>query len=140
MRKILLIVFLSGLIALTSCSDDAPTASTDDGMYAYTSYDSTGQVIVKGLIIINDEDSSNITGHWVLDKIGNPEDIGPQVGSGELIGTITNNEFWFNLNPQFSDNNLLLTGSAENNKFSGNWQWISFIGVTNQGTFEAVKI
>jgi len=103
------------------------------------SYDTTGTAIVKGWLIINDIDSSNIIGKWEFKSIGNALDIGPQVGSGELIGGTLEDGIWVELNPQFRDNNLQLIGILGNNKFSGVWQWTSIVGITNHGTFEALK-
>lgn len=51
----------------------------------------------------------------------NPQGIGPQVGSGELIGSIANERIRFELNPQYRDNNLQLIGTIEDNKYRGVW-------------------
>jgi hypothetical protein len=37
------------------------------------------------------------------------------------------------------DNNLQLSGTLQADRYSGQWMWISFIGITNAGSFEAVK-
>jgi hypothetical protein len=88
---------------------------------------------------MNFQDSSSISGELHFEKIGNPNNIGPQVGSGELVGGVDQYGIWINLNPQFIDHNLLLTGTIKNHTYSGEWVWISFIGPTNHGTFEAIQ-
>jgi hypothetical protein len=71
--------------------------------------------------------------------VGNPQDIGPQTGDGTLVGGFHNGKLWVELNPQFRDNNLQLTGTLVGNRYSGEWAWISFVGITSTGTFEAVR-
>ena len=74
------------------------------------------------------------------EKVGNPKNVGPQIGEGNLVGgLITPDSILIELNPQYSDNNLQLSGSYSNNLIKGKWMWISFIGLTNEGTFEAVR-
>jgi hypothetical protein len=109
------------------------------GAFAYTSYDESGTPIVTGWLNINLTDPDSITGEWHLQKIGNPENIGPQVGAGIFIGGSYQNQLWVELNPEFADNNLQLVGTLRDQRLSGEWFWISFPGVTGQGTFEAVK-
>lgn len=109
------------------------------GAFAYTSFDESGTLIVTGWLNINLTDPDSITGEWHLQKIGNPENIGPQVGTGALIGGSYENQLWIELNPQFRDNNLQLVGTLRDQTLSGEWFWISFPGVTGQGTFEAVR-
>ena len=85
------------------------------------------------------QDTSRIIGGWHFEKIGNPQNIGPQVGDGELIGGKDNSRVWLELNPQYRDNNLQLVGNIEGNQYSGDWFWITIIGVTNKGSFIAIK-
>jgi hypothetical protein len=66
-------------------------------------------------------------------------DIGPQVGEGSLIGSIINSSISIELNPQFRDNNLGLAGTINDNIIEGKWYWSSFPGLTNWGTFKAIK-
>lgn len=139
MWKLWVVFFLVILFYFVACNNDGLNEPTPYGAYSYTSFDSSGTAIVEGWLIMNLKDSSQIIGKWHFEKIGNPQDIGPQVGNGVLEGGVKQNEMWVELNPQFRDNNLQLIGSMENNKYSGTWQWISFIGITNYGTFEAIK-
>ena len=81
------------------------------GAFAYTGYDGSGRPIVTGWLNIDLTDSDSITGEWQLQKIGNPQNIGPQFGSGVLIGGSYQNQLWIELNPQFADNNLQLIGT-----------------------------
>jgi hypothetical protein len=109
------------------------------GAYAYTGYDSTGVKIVTGWIKIVFEDSIHLSGDWELDKIGDPQNIGHQVGSGTLLGSYDKNKIYCDLNPGYVDNNLILRGDYDDKKIAGEWMYVGFPGVINQGTFNAEK-
>ena len=84
-------------------------------------------------------DSVTIEGSWLLEKLINRDDLGPQFGEGELIGRIKDSSIWMELNPQFRDHNLGLIGTISDSHIDGKWYWVSFPGVTNWGTFKAEK-
>ena len=141
--KIISIKILSFLIlcSLLSCSDDDCLTCTDNlnGTYSYTSYDSTGTAIVDGEFSIEIIDTIKFKGIWSFEKIANPENIGPQVGNGNLVGELIKDNIWIELNPGNADNNLHLIGNESEGKIEGEWMWISFIGITNKGKFEAER-
>ena len=110
-----------------------------DGAFAYTGFDSTGVEIVRGWIMFDFDDSTSISGDWELDKIGNPQNIGPQVGSGNLVGSMVNDELHLNLNPQYKDNNVFLICPYDDQKLTGIWNYAGFPGVINYGSFVAEK-
>ncbi len=140
MQKLLFVVLIALLFSLSSCEDDdSLVGPTPPGAYSYTSYDSLGTAIVKGWFTIVQQDSVQLIGNWSFEKIGNPQDVGPQVGAGKLVGGVDQDRVWVELNPQYKDNNLQLQGSITGNQYSGKWMWISFAGISNHGTFEAVK-
>lgn len=110
-----------------------------NGAYAYSGYDSTGVQIVRGWIKINLDDSTTISGEWELGKIGDPENIGPQVGSGTLMGNLQNNQLFLNLNPEYVDNNVFLICPYDDQKLAGKWNYSGFPGIINYGTFVAER-
>jgi len=142
-----LICILTSIVS--SCEDsgrEIGTGPIPSGIYRYTSYDIAGRPIVKGWLALSFQDSASITGEWHLDRIGDPQGIGPQaptmsgqVGSGRLIGGMNEGEVWVELNPQVRDDNLQLIGKIDNDIYRGQWLWISFSGISNHGTFEAVR-
>lgn len=107
--------------------------------FSYTSYDSSGVAVVTGWFTMDLSDSAAVSGEWHFWPIGNPEGIGPQTGSGRLVGGFSESELWVELNPQYVDNNLTLRGTLQGDRYTGDWLWISFVGITNQGTFEAQR-
>ena len=109
------------------------------GFYDYTSYDKNGVAVVGGWFTMSFSGGDSVSGEWHFKAIGTPGNIGPQTGNGTLAGKREGDKVWVDLSPQFRDNNLLLDGKIDGNRYSGSWSWISFIGVTNQGTFEATR-
>lgn len=109
------------------------------GAFAYTGYDSTGAKIVQGWIKIVFDDSIHLSGEWELDKIGDPKNIGPQVGAGSLVGGLENQQLFLNLNPNYVDNNVFLTCPYDDRKLTGKWNYVGFPGIINYGTFVAEK-
>ncbi len=105
--------------------------------YLYTGYDLSGAAIVKGELYLSYEDNEKISGEWHLQSLASAGQIGPQTGSGKLIGGYDENRFWIELQPAYIDNNVQLNGSREENKLNGDWIWITIAGITNHGTFKA---
>ena len=93
--------------------------------------------IVDGFLTIIFEGSNQLGGEWQLDAVGDPQNIGLQVGEGWLIGTVNQDTIWINLNPDWDDNNVYLDGILQDSSFSGQWTWAGFPGVFNYGTFIA---
>lgn len=138
MKSLVLIILFAAAISFSSCGEDL-VGPAPSGSYSYKSYDSTGTAIVQGWFTMNYQDSVQIIGNWSFEKIGNPQDVGPQVGAGKLVGGVDQDRIWVELNPQYRDNNLQLHGSITDNKYSGEWMWLSYAGISNHGTFEAIK-
>jgi len=136
----LLIFFLMGiLIFILTCDYSVDESSVyPSKSYHYKSYNSEGEKVVEGWFVFDEDSTDYISGEWHFDLVGNPDDIGPQVGEGELFGGYENDTtLWIELNPEYRDNNLQLVGKIEGNTYSGKWYWISYPGVTGQGTFIA---
>jgi len=115
------------------------------GDYQYTSYDQKGGKVVEGRLSITSEEPRRIQaeeqiqlkGNWQLNKAGDQERIGNQVGSGELTGSIIEGKVYINLNPNIADANVLLEGTIEGKRFHGTWSFKGYAGAISQGTFEA---
>src|SRR6266496_428094 len=133
------------ILACSSAKNVEPPKSVLIGDYQYTSYDKQGAKVVEGRLSITSVESQRIRseivthlkGNWQLNKVGNQEHIGAQVGSGELDGSIDKGEIWIDLNPNISDGNVFLTGTIEGRRFHGRWSLKGYAGTINEGTFEA---
>jgi len=138
MKQTLLgVLQLAAVLLIVSCKKDSITPSLS-GLYEYTAFDSAGKALVHGSINLDAKDSSHVSGTWQLDSVGSPKNVGPQLGRGNLAGNISSGKIQLNLNPNFVDNNVFLVGAPENGvSINGSWQWITFAGITNQGSFTA---
>ena len=116
-----------------------PDGSAPPGAFNYRSYDSSGVPIVSGWFTLVNSDSSHVTGEWHLKATGSGERIGPQTGTGKLVGGINGEKFWIELNPQVRNNNLQLNGVFSRDSLAGQWTWINNEGIVNQGRFYAVR-
>ena len=125
-------------LIIFACSQPFENSKTNDLIYAYNGYDSTGVKIVTGWLELNVEDSSAVCGSWQFYGFADAEQIGPQQGKGKLAGTIEDSKIYLDLNPDFRDNNVLLVSRFNKSKLSGEWMWVGFPGVINSGTFAAV--
>jgi hypothetical protein len=124
-------------LILYSCSENNLSSPSTSEHYLYKSYDSTGALIAEGEFTIHHQETGEITGNWNFRERGNHRNCGPQVGNGNLIGGIEDSIMWINLNPNFADNNCYLYGYRNQNMYTGEWQWITFAGITNKGNFTA---
>ena len=135
MNKIF-IFLVSMALLFVSCKNGA-LQPENESAYWYTAYDSLGAKIVTGFLWLEFASSGSVTGHWCLQKIGNPDNIGPQTGTGKLTGNLQDSEIWINLNPDWADNNVNLTGKIEGTEIRGDWTYSGFVGMINHGTFNA---
>jgi len=143
----LVIVILCSISGCTKSHDVEAAKPSPVGDYQYSGYDKKGVKIVEGRISITSvenkrigsEDTVQLKGNWELKKIGNPERIGLQEGTGELVGSITRGEIIINLNPNISDANVYLRGTIEGRRFHGKWTFSGYAGPVTEGTFEAIK-
>jgi hypothetical protein len=138
------------LVSVVACSKSYVIGQAKPfpvGDYQYRGYDKKGTKIVEGRVSITSvetkrigsEDTIQLKGNWQLSKIGNPERIGGQAGSGDLVGSIIKGKIDINLNPNISDANVYLRGTIEGSRFHGKWTFSGYAGPISEGTFEAVR-
>jgi hypothetical protein len=136
-KHIFIFISFAAVILLFGCK--RASESVPAGAYAYTCYDSSGVALVDGWLLLVITDSSKVTGEWLLDPIGDPQNVGPQTGKGKLRGGIDGEKIWIELNPEFNNDNLQLHGILLQGRLEGQWAWIRYDGLGNQGTFRAIK-
>lgn len=136
----LLVIFLA--VSLFAGCDSNDTLG--DERYTYVAFTDSGELVIKGTLNLNifeSGDSKEISGTWVLRQVADADNIGPQIGEGDLIGSVTPDGLVaINLNPQISDNNVLLTGRFEDERLrslTGSWVYSTLLGNINGGSFEA---
>ena len=129
----------SFLLLLTGCSfftdEEEDTWNDYESVYAYTAYDTTGQILVTGKLRILDKPNdvgdnllSFLSGSWDLKAEQREAKTGPQVGEGKLEGTVIwddgEEKIQINLNPHIADDNVFLEGNYaddESGDFAGRW-------------------
>ncbi len=140
MKSILLgLLLLLGLMAWTCMKHDTSTNAVEAprGSFSYTGFDSLGTAIVQGWFTLLIADSDHVSGEWHFRKTGLGNEIGPQIGDGNLVGGFFSGQLWVELNPQFRDNNLQLRGTYSTTHYTGTWQAIGIGGPYNHGSFNA---
>ena len=139
MKTIFFAILFLAITSISCNKDTSPLSSTPDGAFEYQSFDTSGTQIISGWIDIDLADTNNIQGNWKLSKIGDPPNIGHQVGEGSLDGSIKNKNIYINLNPGIADDNVILNGILKNKTIEGHWYYSTFVGAINGGNFKAVK-
>ncbi len=145
LSRSLAVALLPIVIALLiiKCDTHSKPSSTSSlaGTYHYVGYNkSGGNKVVEGQLQITSVESNRLKGKWDLKAIGNPPNLGPQIGTGALEGEVTNDGgVRINLNPSMADNNVSLTGKIEERRIRGEWSYSGFAGIINRGAFEATK-
>lgn len=149
------IVLLICVVALAGCAADqvvteqspTPQPSTSNvlgvpsGAFKYVAYDKNNAVVTVGWLRFN-PDQHYFRGKWLLYTNGD-DILGPQNGSGELEGEsekrLSSHKIWINLNPDYADNNVFITGNLIQDSFNGDWGFSTIAGGVNGGTFIATK-
>ena len=140
MLKIKYILAFGVLLSMVfACKENPFDWRRDSKIYIYTGFDFTGVKTVTGLLEIEIQDDNVVRGSWKFDKIGNPENIGSQIGSGNLSGALQDSMLYIDLNPNFIDNNVLLTANYDAQTMNGDWMYVGFPGLINHGKFSAVR-
>ena len=136
-RLISIVIF--SIFLFTCSTDESLIGTKPTDAYFYIGYDSTGMKINQGWIKYEFIDSIRVKGEWHLESLSYIENIGDQIGHGELSGAVYSDTVGLNLNPQYKDRNVYLIGIKREDVLKGVWQWITFPGLTNWGTFKAEK-
>jgi hypothetical protein len=148
MKYYYLIILLAIATTFLSCDNDTTNVSKPlysftfplSGGYKYFGYDSVGTLVVQDTIHYYFSDSVKIRGDWNLSSVGNPNSIGPQIGSDTLTGNYSTTQLNIELNPRFRDNNVSihLSSRIDSQTYVGRWNWITFSGITNYGKSQVV--
>ena len=139
------LILATVIVCVGGCKDlgEANTGTLLPGgipaTFRYKGYDANGSLVVTGTMNLIVAADSSVSGTWTLDAVSSSNKIGPQVGSGTLVGSVFNGSIAINLNPGWADNNIFLFGTIAQDRFAGRWTWDTFAGPTASGMFEATK-
>jgi hypothetical protein len=144
-RRFPCLLVLTLFLPFVACTDrgDSPVGSLQPGgvpdKHIYKAYNSKGDLAVSGTMTLVGIDSTSVSGTWSFVEVLPSEQVGPQVGTGRLTGTIQKSSIFINLNPGWVDNNVFLQGTLSSDSMNGQWMWSTFIGPTAEGRFEAFR-
>ncbi len=125
------------------------------GVWDYRGYDNQGTLVITGqlslpamsLVTSNPPVVYGIQGSWTLDYVGPPTNdlywLGPQIGTGSLVGTLTFHSsdldlFW-PTNPSPGETDIKLWGDLWANTYTGRWANIGFVPL-GVGRFTASRM
>jgi hypothetical protein len=128
------VVSVFAFLVLSGC-----TGSVDpyEGIYRYRAYDHTGGVVVTGLLEFREKSQEGVKGVWQLEAVNGAGNTGINNSFGHFEGFLKGDAIYLDLHPGWIDNNVILTGVMNSESFSGEWAYIGFPGVINQGKFDA---
>ncbi len=140
-RLAALLPLLLVLLAATSCSN--LLGSTPERLYLYRAVSDEEVPILFGRFILAVATNDEITGEWQIDwidGISQEGNVGPQIGRGSLRGTLLEGFFHLNLNPELTDNNVVLVGHWGDGDLSGEWGVVGIGGIVVRGGFTLERI
>ena len=124
--SVMMVIFLAAI----GCKDTGTTPpGTMLGVYEYVATDSVGARYESGVLLLSIVDSVTLGGSWNFDRSG----------KGDLTGNLTGNQFSLNLHPGWADHNLILNGTLESSRLTGQWSWVGIAGPMEGGLFVAQK-
>ena len=106
--------------------------------WEYTAYDFNNTAVVSGTFIVT-ADGRHFTGTWETQLLKPNAEVGPQVGTGDLLGEwdTEGQSIFFDMNPGWADNNVFLTATPDGDMLRGNWSHSTLTGVRTGGQFTA---
>jgi|WetSurMetagenome_2_1015567.scaffolds.fasta_scaffold45572_2 hypothetical protein len=116
-----------------------PIKHPPKGAYLYRGFDGANRLVIRGWLVVSADDPERVEGEWCLDRVGSPDNIGPQIGVGRLRGRLEGTQLSLNLNPGFMDFNVSLAGAFDATSFKGTWRYRTIRGIVGEGAFEATK-
>jgi hypothetical protein len=124
-------------------ADRADDASFGVAQWKYITRDGEGNALTEGLLTMPHPLRPDVSfaGSWQARYVGpdgQRDKIGPQLNGGRLTGEFTEGQFRLQLNPNMNDNNVTFIGTVQDDRITGAWEYATFLGVTNKGTFEAL--
>jgi hypothetical protein len=112
------------------------------GTLAYVAYADSGPRLLEGALAIMGQANQHVSGTWEIHWVAGADttdDVGPQVGTGDLIGAVQDTVVLVNLTPTFADNNVELSGCVTASGFAGTWRYIGNAGEIAHGPFTATR-
>jgi hypothetical protein len=127
---------------VAGCGPGTPGGEPLAGAYDYAACDDAGRLVLLGRLTIAIDPAGAVSGTWEIDWAPGADcstDVGPQTGTGELVGSLEGGVLFVDLNPGWADANVLLSGTWRGGGASGSWTFVGFTGPRTSGTFIAAR-
>lgn len=132
---------LLALALLLGCSGaSTETAASRTGGFRYIGRSAAGVPVLNGRIELAFPNDSTVTGTWAIGWIPGADtsfEVGPQVGTGTLVGRRMGDSLLIEMNPNWADNNVALKAFPSASGYTGQWTWSAFDGPRSGGSFTA---
>ncbi len=129
---------LALLLGCAGTSTESATSRTNG--FRYLGRSAAGVPVLTGRIELAFPDDSTVTGTWAIGWIPGADttlEVGPQVGSGTLVGRRMGDSLLIEMNPNWADNNVALKAFSTADGYTGHWTWSAFDGPRSGGSFTA---
>ena len=128
------------LLACASTSEESAGLGTHS--FRYSALSSEGKPLLTGQLAFRFIDNSTVAGTWTIgwaDGADTTAVVGPQIGSGLLVGTRRGAMLAIQLNPDYADNNVGLEAIRTSRGYAGHWVWTAITGPRTSGRFAAER-
>ncbi|MEO8031988.1 MAG: hypothetical protein ABJC74_11585 [Gemmatimonadota bacterium] len=129
------------LLLAAACSSGSPMAGgLPLNEFHYVGRSPAGMAVLDGRLHLDYRDDSTVSGSWEIRWLPGADttlQAGPQVGSGQLSGRWHGTTLVLDLNPNYADNNVILSALPVGNGWSGTWAWATIGGIETEGHFTA---
>jgi hypothetical protein len=150
-------LFAALALALAAACDEAPVGPGAQvclqgvfgpadivGTLDYVAYADSGARLLEGTLTVMGQANQHIAGSWDIHWAAgadttNPNTVGPQVGTGDLIGAVQDTVVFVNLTPTFADDNVELDACVTAGGFAGVWRHIGAAGEIAHGPVTAIR-
>lgn len=138
-------------VALTAACDDGPASDplqlAGGGQFKYTANAEAGAPLLEGTFALrwSDEGSEEgvVVGTWNVGWAPGADTtlgVGPQVGSGYLVGMANENGVYLDLNPGSKFDYVRLFARVDKGTIIGDWEWTQVAGPGAGGNFRAANL
>jgi hypothetical protein len=107
--------------------------------YHYLATSPGGVPLLEGTLTIHLAPENVVTGTWDIHRVdpNSTVQVGPQVGTGNLIGSRSGDTLLIQLNPDLVDNNVGLVAVPTRRGWRGEWGFDAIDGPRSRGYFTA---
>jgi len=139
------------LLLLVGACDDGPASDPLDlaggGQFSFASGTAEGAPLLAGRLYLrwSDEgpESGIVVGTWTIGWAPGADttlQVGPQIGSGQLVGTADEDGVLLDLNPGSKFEYVRLSGRVTKATMYGDWEWTQVVGSGGTGNFRAANL